>query len=104
MRPPRYYDQDFMAQRGVRINGVPLYETSAFLLERHLYSSVCTTVGPWYNETLYNEDIGLTSGSLCSSYSAMYARRLRYNTHPSRNTKHIFPCPPSLECLRVSLK
>ena len=41
MRPPRYYDQDFMAQRGGRINGVPLYETSAFLLERHLYSSVC---------------------------------------------------------------
>ena len=24
MRPPRYYDQDFMAHGG-RINGVPLY-------------------------------------------------------------------------------
>ena len=42
MRPARYYDQDFMAQRGGRINGVPLYETLAFLFERvrHLYNSV----------------------------------------------------------------
>ena len=25
MRPPRYYDQDFMDQSRGRINGVPLY-------------------------------------------------------------------------------
>ena len=25
MRPPRYYDQDFMTQRSSRINGVPLH-------------------------------------------------------------------------------
>ena len=47
MRQPRYYDQDFMAQIGGRINGVPLYETLAFLFERvrHLYNSVCHDSG-----------------------------------------------------------
>ena len=97
MRPPRHYDQDFMAQRWR--STVQLTETLAFLSERHNYNGrhisivFALTVGPWYNETLHNEDTGLTSDSLCPSYSTMYARRLRYNTHPSNNNKHIFPVP-----------
>ena len=36
-------------------------------------------VEPGYNETLYNEVLGITNDIFCPSYSIMYGKETRYN-------------------------
>ena len=44
-----------------------------------LFLILFRTVEPRYNETLYNEVLGVTNDIFCPSYSVMYGKEPRYN-------------------------